>query len=209
MKRLFLLQIFSPFIFSFNTFSSSLEQFFYQAGYHKGYAQGYKQGYLEGYKQAEKDLKTILKAYWKDLKALEEGKYLDKEHYITYPRIYKIVNPDGSISYKIVGCRIEKLRNLEDIIKNPWVVPTISQKEISIVKQASQRLISIPAMKNENPPSPTLYIVPLKINNTKLLEQLGIPYEKTFENGERIKAIFFDKEQMIEFCKKYKICYSK
>jgi hypothetical protein len=197
-------------IFAFSStisFCSSLEQFFYNAGYKKGYSQGYKQGYAEGYKQAKKDLEKVLKAYIKDLHALEQGKYLDKEHYITYPRLYKVVKPDGSIEYKIVGCRIEKLRNLEDIIKNPWVVPTVSEKEISEVKTASNRLITIPAMKNENPPQPQVYIVPLKTKDTKLLDQLGIPYEKSFEKGKTIKAIFFDKNQMIEFCKKYNVCY--
>jgi hypothetical protein len=189
------------------TFASNIEQFFFENGYKKGYKDGYKQGYIKGYKQAKKDLETVLKAYIKDLHALEQGKYLDKEHYITYPRLYKVVKPDGSIEYKIVGCRIEKLRNLEDIIKNPWVVPTINQEEISNVKKASNRLITIPAMKNENPPQPKVYIVPLKTSNTKLLEQLGIPYEKSFEKGETIKAIFFDKNQMIEFCKKYNVCY--
>ena len=195
-------------LFNVNSFSqaitTNIENFFYQTGYKKGYKMGYKRGYIEGYKQAVKDFKTILKAYKDDIRALELGKYLTKKGYITYPRLWRVVKGDGTIEYKITGCRIEKTRNLEDIIRNPFVVPLVSQKRIKEVKEASNRLVSIP-----NTPLPQkgytarVYIIPLSSDKITLLNNLGIPYEVDSEKNE-VKAIFFSKEEAINFCKRYK-----
>ena len=188
--------------------SNSPEEFFYRVGYQKGYKQGYENGYKAGYKQAVEDFKTILKAYKDDIKALEEGKYLVKEGYITAPRLYRIRNSDGTITFKVVGCRIERLRNLEDIIKNPFVVPVIDKKTVEKVRKASERLITIPQLPNSQPnvEKVQVYLIPVSKQAKDILNKLGIPYEIDPQSG-KVKAIFFDEKRMNEFCQKYKLCY--
>jgi hypothetical protein len=193
----------------FSQTAMSPEQFFFDAGYKKGYKEGYEKGYKEGYKQAVKDFKTVLQAYKDDIKALEMGKYLFRNGYITYPRVYRL-NENGKVEFKIVGCRLEKIRSLEDVIRNPWQVPEIDCNKIQNVEKASKDLITIPETPVQTEPfsyeKSTVIIIPLKVRDTALLNRLGIPYMTNPETG-KVKAIFFDLKRAEQFCNQYKICY--
>lgn len=202
MKRF--LAIFSvvlPTAFTFANIVSSPEEFFYQKGYQEGYAKGKKEGFIEGYKRALQDIKAILNLYKKDLQALEVGKYLSEEQKITYPRIVKIQNPDGSFEIKVIGCRFENLRSLDDIPN--LEVPIVSATEVQKYKEAKEDLVSIPKLSQEvksaynNPPKPIIVKVDKKYKN--LLEKLNIPYEIN-DKGE-IKAIFFKQKDYENFLK--------
>jgi hypothetical protein len=199
-------KILLPFLLSLSAFAGTItspEQFFYQKGYNEGFARGKQLGYMEGYKQAMKDVKKILEVYKKDLQALEAGKYLVEEDRITYPRIVKIPKPDGGFEIKIIGCRIEDLRNLDDITKLAVNIPVITEREIKEANEAKQRLISIPKLSEEalaaykKPPQPI--VVPVDKSKRELLDKLNIPYEIDAKGN--IRAIFFS-ERDYELFKK-------
>jgi len=187
--------------------ATSPEQFFFEAGYEKGFKEGYEKGYKEGYRQAVKDFKTVLRAYKDDVKALEFGKYLVRNQYVTYPRVYR-VERNGKIELIVEGCRIEKMRSLEDVIRNPWEVPELSCERVEEVQNATERLITVPQTVGGefSYQKTTVLIIPLKVKDTSLLNRLGIPYSVNPQTGE-VKAIFFDRREAENFCSKYPVCY--
>jgi len=189
-----LLLFFLPFVVWAGAVSTP-EEFFYQKGYQEGFQKGKQIGYIEGYKQAIRDFKKVLAMYRKDLEALEAGKYLMEEEQITYPRIVK--TPDGRI--KIIGCRFESLRSLDELPK--MEIPIISAVEVQEYKKARERLLTIPKLSQEvetayqTPPKPI--IVPVPKDKKGLLEKLNIPYMVDAKGN--IRAIFFSKEDYMRF----------
>jgi hypothetical protein len=91
------------------------DQFFYD----KGFADGKKEGLRMGYAKAKKEMMKKLKRRVSSIKAMEAGKYLSRKHKITAPEIYQIRNPDGTLSIKVKGCRLEKELTLEEIVRLP------------------------------------------------------------------------------------------
>jgi hypothetical protein len=203
MKTKLFFLFFLPTCYAFAQAVASPEEFFYQKGYNEGFERGKQIGYLEGYRQAMKDFKAILKVYKKDLMALEAGKYLSEEDRITYPRIVKIPKPDGGFEIKIIGCKIEDLRNLDDITKLAVNIPVITEKEIKEANEAKQRLVTIPKLSEEElasykkPPKPI--VVPVDKSKRKILDKLNIPYE--IDSKGNIKAIFFSSKDYEMFKK--------
>lgn len=210
MKSKFVLAIL---LFSSISFGITLseQEFFYKAGYQKGYKEGYEKGYKDAMKKFLHYWKEIVNAYYDDIKAKEIGKYLVENGYITPPSVWRIKKDDGSVEIKISGCKIEKIRNIEDIIKNPWDIPELDCKRVQEVKKASEEFIKLIETPNMVSPQGYSYklaqvvIVKVTPNAKNLLNQLGIPYEISPKSGE-IKAIFFDYKQAQNFCKTYKVC---
>jgi len=195
-------------LFSSASFSLTMpeQEFFYKAGYQKGYKEGYEKGYKDAMQKFLRYWKEIINAYYDDIKAKEIGKYLVQEGYITPPSVYRVKKSDGSVEIKVSGCKIEKIRNIEEIIKNPWDIPELDCKRVQEVKKASEEFIKL----IETPQGYTyklaqVIVVKVKPNSKEILNKLGIPYEISPQTGE-IKAIFFDYKQAINFCNTYKVC---
>ncbi|GEM_PF-5665128 len=93
----------------------------YRKGYNDGYYRGKLDGYVDGYRQAVEDFKKIFRAKLKEYKAIEAGKFLVKNWYISYPRVFQ-VQKGNRVELLIEGCRVMKpVDNLASYVEIPFL----------------------------------------------------------------------------------------
>ena len=210
MKSLLLSSILLAGAFAFAVVLDSPEAFFYNVGFKRGYELGSKEGFVKGYKQALEDVKTILKAYALDIRALEAGKYLYERNLVTYPRVFRVKDEEG---YKIVvkGCKIEDVRSLDEIFRSGIEIPVLEPDLPVKVRQAQANILRLPELSQrveeatKVPPAPIFVVV--SPSATDLLERYNIPYVIEGRGEEKIvKAVFFDEKEANEFCMKHEVC---
>ena len=186
---------------STSSFAITKEEFYYQMGYEKAK----KIYYEKGLRDAFKIIKKRLEAYKKDLQALEVGKYLYKNQLVTFPRVYRLMKDDGTVEIKVLGCRIEDLRNIDKILTEGINIPTFTEKEI---KEVSTGNDIIKLDEPETLPSDEItHPIHLSLKKTgfvkEALEKYNVPYEET---EKEYRAVFFSKEDLERFCKTTKVC---
>jgi hypothetical protein len=89
-----------------------IKQVEYERGYAKAQEENKDKWIDIGFKRAEQ----IIKEKWADkMKAYEAGKYARKKGYVTEPYIISIDNPNGTTTFKSLGCKIEKMLTPDEL----------------------------------------------------------------------------------------------
>jgi len=188
-------------LISSSSFAITKEEFYYQMGYE----QAKKIYYEKGLKDAYEIFMQRLDAYKKDLEAIEAGKYLYQNQLLTYPRVYRILKPDGTAEIKVSGCKIEDLRSLDNIIAQGITIPTFTEDELKKLADGNN-IINIDNINSQ--PADDLQ-TPIHIELKKAgyvkeaLERFNVPFE---ERDDKYIAVFFDKKDLDSFCKTTKVC---
>lgn len=191
-------------------FSSEAEEFFYQ----RGVEAGYKQGYEQGVKDAFIESKKILAQYKNEIKAFEIGKYLVRNGYITYPKVWQRVDSNGDIKIEIQPSRIEKELNIADIFTKFGSIPTApyAEKAESNPLHAKNSVYSATRDNFSSTPkkaSANQDIVTISMENTgtneEIVRRANLVYSVDKPNN-RIKVMFFNRTEKNNFCSQYQIC---
>ncbi|MEM1668029.1 MAG: hypothetical protein QXM53_05175, partial [Thermofilaceae archaeon] len=94
--------------------------------YNQGYKKGYIEGMIAGYKKAIEDFKKMFNEKLEEYKAIEAGRFLLNEWYISYPKVYQIPTERG-VEIKIEGCTV--LRPFDDLVaKISQNIPLLEMK---------------------------------------------------------------------------------
>jgi len=183
--------------------------YYYNKGYSEGKIVGYRKGFEAGKKEALKQLKRRLN----EIKAMEAGKYLVKEHKITAPKLYQVKQEDGSIKVVVKGCQLEKELTPEEIMMLPKVNNIVGSDALSYSTKNDKKAISdsvyLPGVdtKSEIPHSPdeanrvTYLYLPNTEYYKKLLDSAGKPYAISYDG--KIKVLFESNRDKNIFVKEY------
>ena len=177
---------------------SPIQKFSYLQGYRNGAEKGAKDGILMAKKDAIGSLKDVESYIYR----LETDKYLNTTYLVSAPRIYRELR-GNKVVFLVVPSRVEKVRTVKDIINGNGIPSPESRVELSpqaggIHLPASSTPVSLP---KETPTK--LYRVRIDCSKLSEVEKLGIDYEIS---GDTCRAVFYDRAQEQEFCKKYGFC---
>lgn len=150
------------------------------------------EAYRRGWEDAMAYVRERLEALKKDFYALEVGKYLVRKGLITAPRVYKYINEDGETVIKVLGCRIEDVRQLSQIFEEGIYIPQCSEIRSSRPLEVKTG-IDVLFKKT----------FPKKRAIKEVLDELNIPYEIT-PNGYQV--IFSSPKEYESFCRATRVC---
>lgn len=175
-----------------------IQRFSYLQGYRDGTKKGAKDGIIMAKKDAEESLKDVENYIYR----LETDKYLNTAYLITAPRVYRDLR-GNKVVFLIVPSRVERIRTVEDIVNGNGIPSPENRVELTpesggIHLPASSTPVSLP---KETPAK--LYRIQVDCSKLSEIEKLGIDYEIS---GDTCRAVFYDKAQEEEFCKKYGFC---
>lgn len=165
----------------------------YKEGFNEGHKKGYDKGYFEGYKQAVEDFKVMFNEKLAEYKALEAGKFLLKNWYISYPKVYQVTTEKG-VELIVEGCSImrpfddlsEKVFNIAPFKSSVFSFPSSSGK----VNMVSEKSLAMQTSK--------------KVSKKYIqdIQKLGLKYVAPIEQD--YVVVFFDSEKSAEkFCVMY------
>lgn len=206
----------------------------------EGLPQLLEEQYELGYNKAIKDTKAtfikvgfdkamkILESIIDENKALMAGKYAIKEAFITNPKFYSTENADGSLTFKTVGCQIDKRISSKEMLqfhaKYSNLIPVKNKTNIDNKDEdftfASFSNSNATQNKTKNPNVGTYEKKDLnkvqkvrELNGTKEVILLNtaenrlildsFPYEKIIENNNIIMT-FPNEKNAEDFCENFK-----
>lgn len=192
------------------SFGSEAEEFFYQ----RGLDAGFKQGYEQGVKDAFTESKNILARYKNEIKAYEVGKYLVRNGYITYPKVWQRIDEFGNVKIEIQPSRIEKELNIADIFSKFNTLPTNPNPEMvalnpiearnSVNTATRDKVVALPKKASANQD-----IITISLENSgkneEIVKKANLVYSVDKPNN-RIKVMFFNRTEKNNFCSQYQIC---
>lgn len=168
----------------------------YKEGFNDGHKKGFEKGYYDGYKQAVEDFKQMFQEKLTEYKALEAGKFLLKNWYISYPKVYQVTTEKG-IELIVEGCSV--MRPFDDLVEKIYSrIPLIQKSSSSNVTFKSDIKIPISTEKN------VALQVTKKVSKKYIqdIQKAGLKYIAPVEQD--YVVVFFDSEKSAEkFCVMY------
>lgn len=193
--------------------STEERDFEYERKIKEAYNKGFKDGSMKGSEQA---ISIIRDEYAPQIKRMEAGKYAIKKGYITPPEVMVVQNPDGSMSYRTTGCKIEKELNVDDIMKRfgPQIQSSKAdllsvQDSQDITSESSSykiapRDISKASVQRPNHAEMSMIAkIPSTAANKMVLDEYNVRYS---EKEGVFQAVFSSKEEMDGFCGQFHLC---
>lgn len=179
----------------------------------EGYEAGFKNGYEAGLNKA---LKILNGEYAARIKRMEAGKYLVQKKYITAPEVFVVTGADGSLSYKVKGCQIEKEFDAKDILERFGSALSIKNTDSASQKTTDPETEKASgfgiASKDTVSKLPTkigiskkLAKIVARVETKNTLDEYNIEY---FEREGFYYASFADTDELVAFCKQFNICES-
>lgn len=169
----------------------------YKEGFDEGHKKGFEKGYYDGYRQAVEDFKKMFQEKLVEYQALEAGKFLLKNWYISYPKVYQVTTDKG-VELIVEGCSV--MRPFDDLVEKIYskipVLPKTTQTEVKRFSGLNNVTITTEkdvAMQVTRKVSKK-YIQDIQKSNLKYIS----PVEQDYV------VVFFDSEKSAEkFCIMY------
>lgn len=160
--------------------------------YNQGYKKGYAEGMLAGYKRAIEDFKKMFNEKLEEYKAIEAGRFLLNEWYISYPKVYQIPTEKG-VEIKVEGCSV--LRPFDDLVAK------ISQNIPLLEREIKSREEKESAVKREDEfTKPYVSLIPKKLKEEVV--RRGYSYENLVE-ADHIIVYFPNERAYKQFCSEF------
>ena len=179
------------------SFPTPVEKIAFESGFEAGYEAGARKGRSDAYE----DAREVLIREKEPLMKAELSKYVSRDSFLTYPRVYRVREGD-TYSYLVVRPQVEMPRTIDDIL-NLKQVPLPQE----VLKEGKESSITLPSTFQANliPSSsvPPVVKVKVKPEGVRILEQLSVPYEVS-DDGYR--AVFHSRKEAEHFCRKYRVC---
>lgn len=160
--------------------------------YNQGYKKGYTEGMVAGYKKAIEDFKKMFNEKLEEYKAIEAGRFLLNEWYISYPKVYQIPTERG-VEIKVEGCSV--LRPFDDlVVKISQNIPLL-EKEIKSKEERES------AVKREDEfTKPYIGLIPKKLKEEVV--KRGYSYENLVE-ADHVIVYFPNERAYKQFCSEF------
>lgn len=193
--------------------SSAEEAFNREKEIKEAYEKGLKVGISKGY---DKAAKIITDEYLPYMKRLEAGKYVMKKGYVTAPEVMVFQKNDGTLNYRVSGCKIEKELDVNDIFKRFGKSVVVGEDvaagdnaeagedvAISGYHLAERDEIIYPVMRPGSVSERMIKNIEKTTANRIVLDEYNIRYSE--KDGVYV-ATFATKEEMEGFCSQFRIC---